>query len=126
MSECLRLTRVRNRNLAAGAAASSREHADRKEARMKRSAYVLALALALAALLAAVVPSAAAPRPDAREAGVTLTIWDYFINRRLYAPVAMGAVTYKGKVWGLPIARETTLLSTTRRSCPSRRRRGTS
>jgi arabinogalactan oligomer/maltooligosaccharide transport system substrate-binding protein len=32
------------------------------------------------------------------------------IDKSLYAPVATQAITYKGKIWGLPIARETTFL----------------
>lgn len=34
----------------------------------------------------------------------------FAIDKSLYAPVANQAITYKGKVWGLPIARETTFL----------------
>ena len=34
----------------------------------------------------------------------------FAIDKALYAPVATQAITYKGKVWGLPIARETTFL----------------
>ena len=34
----------------------------------------------------------------------------FAINTALYAPVANQAVTYKGKIWGLPLARETTFL----------------
>src|SRR5690349_9256737 len=44
-------------------------------------------------------PGLLAPQP----AGLT-------IDKSLYAPVGIQAVTYKGKMWGLPIALETTFL----------------
>lgn len=34
----------------------------------------------------------------------------FAIDTSLYAPVATQAITYKGKIWGLPIARESTFL----------------
>ena len=43
-------------------------------------------------------------------AGVIASAQPGFANTTLYAPVANQAITYKGKIWGLPIARETTFL----------------
>jgi arabinogalactan oligomer / maltooligosaccharide transport system substrate-binding protein len=152
---------------------------------MKSHWNVLALALALSAFLVTVAPSAAAPSRGAKAQGVTVQIWDYFINspkeratlmrvanqwarktgnkvsnpgdvaeslqkyplaarsgrgpdiiqfphdnlgrfaaakvlasqpsdfsinRALYARAGLEAATYKGKLWGLPIALETTFL----------------
>ena len=146
---------------------------------------VLALATALTLAFSALVASAATARPATHKKGVTITIWDYFVNSpkerdalmtvanqwakktgntvvnpgdvadsltkyplaakggqgpdvfqfphdrlgsyaqpgllapppasvkvnpSLYAPVGMQAVTYKGKIYGLPIALETTFL----------------
>ena len=34
----------------------------------------------------------------------------FAVDTSLYAPVATQAITYKGKIWGLPIARESTFL----------------
>ncbi len=152
---------------------------------MNRNRRMLVLAAALTAVIAAMVPSAAASHPSAQSKGVTITIWDYFVNspkeraalmtvankwatqtgnkivnpgdvtdslnkyplaakggrgpdvfqfphdrlgsyaapkllapapaglnvnQALFAPVGIQAVTYKGKLYGLPIALETTFL----------------